>query len=220
LIFVFCSGNAVPPSITSSKLSSPHSPTHTAGGSNNHNYANVKLIVDIARRTGADAVWAGWGHASENPRLPDALAAAALDTDADEGETLSAAPVVNEAIASVAVPLAGGDKPPKQAPIWIGPPSSAMRALGDKIGSTLIAQSANVPCVPWSGSGLHVKYDRSNPDFDPAVYRRACVTTPEEARASADRIGYPVMFKASEVRNLASSFFFSSLCLSLSFAFC
>lgn len=30
------------------------------GGSNNHNYANVDLIVDIAERTGVHAVWAGW----------------------------------------------------------------------------------------------------------------------------------------------------------------
>src|SRR5688572_6955955 len=30
------------------------------GGSNNNNYANVSLIVDIAERTGVHAVWAGW----------------------------------------------------------------------------------------------------------------------------------------------------------------
>lgn len=30
------------------------------GGSNNNNYANVDLIVDIAERTGVHAVWAGW----------------------------------------------------------------------------------------------------------------------------------------------------------------
>jgi acetyl-CoA carboxylase / biotin carboxylase 1 len=30
------------------------------GGSNNNNYANVELIVDIAERTGVHAVWAGW----------------------------------------------------------------------------------------------------------------------------------------------------------------
>lgn len=30
-----------------------------------------------------------------------------------------------------------------------------MIALGDKIGSTIIAQSVGVPCVPWSGS--HIK---------------------------------------------------------------
>lgn len=30
------------------------------GGSNNNNYANVDLIVDIAERAGVHAVWAGW----------------------------------------------------------------------------------------------------------------------------------------------------------------
>lgn len=43
------------------------------GGSNNNNYANVELIVDIATRTQVHAVWAGWGHASENPKLPELL---------------------------------------------------------------------------------------------------------------------------------------------------
>ncbi len=43
------------------------------GGPNNCNYANVELILDIAKRFPVQAVWAGWGHASENPRLPDLL---------------------------------------------------------------------------------------------------------------------------------------------------
>lgn len=43
------------------------------GGTNSNNYANVALIVDIAKRNGVDAVWPGWGHASENPLLPRAL---------------------------------------------------------------------------------------------------------------------------------------------------
>ena len=61
------------------------------GGSNNNNYANVELIVDIAIRDSVHAVWAGqlsvgefylilfdnilsgWGHASENPKLPKLL---------------------------------------------------------------------------------------------------------------------------------------------------
>jgi acetyl-CoA carboxylase / biotin carboxylase 1 len=30
------------------------------GGTNNHNYANVELIVDIAERMDVHAVWAGW----------------------------------------------------------------------------------------------------------------------------------------------------------------
>ena len=43
------------------------------GGPNNQNYANVELILDIAKRIPVQAVWAGWGHASENPRLPELL---------------------------------------------------------------------------------------------------------------------------------------------------
>ena len=30
------------------------------GGSNNNNYANVSLIVQVAVRAGVDAVWPGW----------------------------------------------------------------------------------------------------------------------------------------------------------------
>ncbi len=96
------------------------------GGSNNNNYANVELIVKTAVRCKVQAVWPGWGHASENPALPDALA--------------------------------------ERGVIWIGPPSSAMRALGDKIGSTLIAQSAGVPCMPWSGMGLNVDFKKTGSD--------------------------------------------------------
>jgi acetyl-CoA carboxylase/biotin carboxylase 1 len=33
------------------------------------------LLLQIAERTGVSAVWPGWGHASENPELPDALTA-------------------------------------------------------------------------------------------------------------------------------------------------
>ena len=43
------------------------------GGSNNNNYANVDLIVNVAKQHKVEAVWAGWGHASENPKLPAAL---------------------------------------------------------------------------------------------------------------------------------------------------
>lgn len=45
------------------------------GGTNNNNYANVDLIVEVAERTNVHAVWAGWGHALENPLLPERLAA-------------------------------------------------------------------------------------------------------------------------------------------------
>jgi len=48
---------------------------HVPGGSNKNNYANVELVVKVARHIKADAVWPGWGHASENPKLPLELAA-------------------------------------------------------------------------------------------------------------------------------------------------
>ena len=43
------------------------------GGSNNNNYANVNLICEIADRLQVDAVMPLWGHASENPNLPNSL---------------------------------------------------------------------------------------------------------------------------------------------------
>ncbi|UAL29364.1 ATP-grasp domain-containing protein [Nocardioides rotundus] len=59
---------------------------------------------------------------------------------------------------------------------FIGPTAEAMRKLGDKIGSKLIAEEVGVPVAPWSGGG---------------------VDTLDEALAAADRIGYPLMLKAT-----------------------
>ena len=71
-----------------------------------------------------------------------------------------------------------------------------MQALGDKIGSTIIAQSAGVPTIAWNGDNLTVDYQKTGiPD---EVYDAANVKTAEDALACADRIGYPVMIKASE----------------------
>ncbi|KAJ9264125.1 hypothetical protein DTO212C5_7289 [Paecilomyces variotii] len=134
------------------------------GGTNNNNYANVELIVDIAERMDVHAVWAGWGHASENPRLPESLAAS-----------------------------------PKKI-IFIGPPASAMRSLGDKISSTIVAQHANVPCIPWSGSGVdQVTIDENGiVTVEDEVYDKGCTHSPEEGLQKAREIGFPVMVKASE----------------------
>jgi acetyl-CoA carboxylase/biotin carboxylase 1 len=43
------------------------------GGKNLNNYANVAVIAQVAKEQGVDAVWPGWGHASENPKLPTLL---------------------------------------------------------------------------------------------------------------------------------------------------
>ncbi|KAI0796098.1 acetyl CoA carboxylase [Abortiporus biennis] len=132
------------------------------GGTNNNNYANVDLIVDVAERAGVHAVWAGWGHASENPRLPETLAANKM--------------------------------------VFIGPPGSAMRSLGDKISSTIVAQSAEVPTMAWSGTGISdtVLSDQGFVTVADEVYKKACVTTVEQGLERAEQIGYPVMIKASE----------------------
>ncbi|MEU7895785.1 carboxyl transferase domain-containing protein [Nonomuraea sp. NPDC049152] len=59
---------------------------------------------------------------------------------------------------------------------FVGPSAAAMRKLGDKIGSKLIAEEVGVPVAPWS---------------------RGPVETLEDAKAAADRIGYPLMLKAT-----------------------
>ncbi len=59
---------------------------------------------------------------------------------------------------------------------FIGPSGDAMRQLGDKIGSKLLAEEAGVPVAPWSRGG---------------------VDTLEAALAAAESIGYPLMLKAT-----------------------
>ena len=74
------------------------------------------MFIQIAEIIGVLAVWPGWGHASENPELPDALIARGI--------------------------------------VFLGPPAAPMATLGDKIGTSLIAQAAVVPTLPWSGSNV------------------------------------------------------------------
>ncbi|MEU7611791.1 carboxyl transferase domain-containing protein [Micromonospora sp. NPDC049204] len=59
---------------------------------------------------------------------------------------------------------------------FVGPSADAMRQLGDKIGSKLIAEKVGVPVAPWS---------------------RGAVETLDAARASAAQVGYPLMLKAT-----------------------
>lgn len=58
------------------KLANKH--VRVPGGENYNNYANVRLITEIAIREGVSAVWPGWGHASEKSDLPRALAEAGI----------------------------------------------------------------------------------------------------------------------------------------------
>ncbi|HVT66119.1 MAG TPA: biotin carboxylase N-terminal domain-containing protein, partial [Trebonia sp.] len=59
---------------------------------------------------------------------------------------------------------------------FVGPDAEAMRTLGDKIGAKLIAEEVGVPVAPWS---------------------RGPVPTLGAALEAAERIGYPLMLKAT-----------------------
>ena len=85
--------------------------------------------------------------------------------------------------------------------IFIGPPASAMHSLGDKISSTIVAQHAGVPCIPWSGTGVSdVNVDKSTSivTVGEEVYDKCCTHSPKEGLQRAKEIGFPVMIKASE----------------------
>jgi acetyl-CoA carboxylase/biotin carboxylase 1 len=128
-------------------------------GKNSNNYANVDLICEVAKQQKVDAVWPGWGHASENPNLPKTLKEMGI--------------------------------------MFLGPEQNVMYILGDKIASTILAQSANVPCIPWSGDGLTAELE-SDGTISEETFNKACVTTVDQCVAQANRIGYPVLLKASE----------------------
>ena len=53
---------------------------------------------------------------------------------------------------------------------FLGPPAAPMAALGDKIGSTILAQAASVPTIPWSGSGVAINFAACNGMIPPEVY--------------------------------------------------
>jgi acetyl-CoA carboxylase biotin carboxylase subunit len=101
-------------------------------------YLRGDLILDVARRSGADAIHPGYGFLSENAEFADACAAAGVT--------------------------------------FIGPPASAMRALGSKTKARQAADAAQMPRVPGSVTGL---------------------ASVDEALRVAGEIGFPVMLKAA-----------------------
>ena len=137
-------------------------------GKNLNNYANVDVICSIAKENGVDAVWPGWGHASENPKLPSTLDSMGIK--------------------------------------FIGPTGPVMSVLGDKIAANILAQTAKVPSIPWSGSyggpddgplQAELNDEGTIPDV---IFEKATCRDVEEAVEAANNIGYEngIMIKASE----------------------
>ena len=101
-------------------------------------YLRGELIIEIAKKTGAEAIHPGYGFLSENAEFAEACATAGL--------------------------------------VFIGPPPSAIRAMGLKAESKQLMEKAGVPLTPG--------YHGGNQD-------------PEFLAVEAGKIGYPVLIKAS-----------------------
>lgn len=101
-------------------------------------YLRQDRVLEIAKKSGAQAIHPGYGFLSENPEFADKVAKAGL--------------------------------------IFIGPPASAMRIMGDKTAARQAMQKAGVPIVPGVAEPL---------------------ASADEARKVAKGIGYPVLLKAA-----------------------
>ena len=95
-------------------------------------------ILEVAKRTGAEAIHPGYGFLSENEEFAEACEKAGI--------------------------------------VFIGPPASAIRAMGSKSAAKALMETAGVPLTP----GYHG--DNQDPVF---------------LAQQANRIGYPVLIKAS-----------------------
>src|ERR1044072_7508002 len=101
-------------------------------------YLNIEKILEVAKKSGAEAIHPGYGFLSESPAFAKAVKAAGLT--------------------------------------FIGPTVENILAMGDKIASADLMKKARVPIVPGS------------PGSVPAA---------ATAAKEVERIGYPVILKAS-----------------------
>jgi acetyl-CoA/propionyl-CoA carboxylase biotin carboxyl carrier protein len=103
------------------------------------NYLSIEKILDVAKRTGAEAIHPGYGFLAENAPFAQACEDAGV--------------------------------------IFIGPPASAIEAMGSKTRARELMQAAGVPIVPGTTEPVE--------------------TVADALRIAKDEIGFPVAVKAA-----------------------
>src|SRR5271166_3248890 len=103
------------------------------------NYLNVEKILDVARRSGAEAIHPGYGFLAENAPFAKACEDAGI--------------------------------------VFIGPPASAIEAMGSKTRARELMQAAGVPIVPGTTQPV--------------------ATVADALRIAKDDVGFPVAVKAA-----------------------
>ncbi len=103
------------------------------------NYLSVEKILDVAKRSGAEAIHPGYGFLAENAPFAQACEDAGI--------------------------------------VFIGPPASAIDAMGSKTKARELMQAAGVPIVPGT--------------------TEAVATVADALRIAKDEIGFPVAVKAA-----------------------
>jgi acetyl-CoA/propionyl-CoA carboxylase biotin carboxyl carrier protein len=103
------------------------------------NYLNVEKILDVARRSGAEAIHPGYGFLAENAPFAQACEDAGI--------------------------------------VFIGPPASAIEAMGSKTRARELMQAAGVPIVPGTTEPV--------------------ATVADALRIAKQEIGFPVAVKAA-----------------------
>ena len=73
-----------------------------------------------------------------------------------------------------------------------------MRALGDKIGSTIIGQNVGVPCIAWDRSRVAAEYDQARGTLPEWALAEACVLSAINASRAASEFDFPFMIKVNE----------------------
>jgi pyruvate carboxylase subunit A len=109
-----------------------------AGAKLSDTYLSIGKVIEIARKTGAEAIHPGYGLLSENPSFAEACGQDGI--------------------------------------VFVGPPAAAMRAMGGKAPSRDLVKGLGIPIIPGS---------------------EGIVSGVEDALEIADRLGYPVIVKAS-----------------------